>query len=142
MRYRGEHGTLLNWFSRLPQAMVDVRPRIRTGHAWSLVLTRRYAEADAELNALEKMHVTEEGGDVRSEVEMIRCVYYALSDQTLLARSTSAAWLKSLRLSDPRASAAAARRHGRRRRLSARRRIARPSSAVAASRASALRSSA
>ncbi|WP_133648726.1 LuxR C-terminal-related transcriptional regulator [Paraburkholderia flava] len=93
VQYRGEHGTLLNWFSRLPQTMVDVRPRIRTGHAWSLVLTRRYAEADAELNALEKMHVTEEGGDVRSEVEMIRCVYYALSDQALLARTTSAAWL-------------------------------------------------
>ena len=43
VQHRGEHATLLAWLTRLPQALVHARPKIRTGHAWSLVLTRRYA---------------------------------------------------------------------------------------------------
>ncbi len=94
VQYRGEHATLLNWLSRLPEALVHERPRIRTGHAWTLVLTRRHAEADAELQALENSYAGEDESDIRSVVEMIRCVYYALSDQPLMARSASEAWLR------------------------------------------------
>lgn len=40
VQHRGEHATLLAWLTRLPQTLVHARPKIRTGHAWSLVLTR------------------------------------------------------------------------------------------------------
>ena len=95
VQYRGEHATLLGWLTRLPQALVHARPKIRTGHAWSLVLTRRHAEADQELRALESACADDGDDGVRCVVEMIRCVYFALSDQPLLAKSASEAWLKS-----------------------------------------------
>jgi LuxR family maltose regulon positive regulatory protein len=95
VQYRGEHATLLGWLTRLPQALIHARPKIRTGHAWSLVLTRRHAEADQELRALESACADDGDDDVRCVVEMIRCVYFALSDQPLLAKSASEAWLKS-----------------------------------------------
>ncbi|MDA7416260.1 LuxR C-terminal-related transcriptional regulator [Xenophilus arseniciresistens] len=95
VQYRGEHATLLAWLARLPQALVQARPHIRTGHAWSLVLTRRHAEADAELRALESLgaDAQDDDGAVRCVVEMIRCVYYALSDQPLRAKAAGEAWL-------------------------------------------------
>ncbi|MEJ8825747.1 LuxR C-terminal-related transcriptional regulator [Variovorax humicola] len=99
VQHRGEHATLLAWLTRLPQALVHTRPKIRTGHAWSLVLTRRYAEAEHELRALESA-CTEAGsmddeGDLRCVVEMIRCVYWAHAGEPMLAKSRSEAWLKS-----------------------------------------------
>ena len=98
VQHRGEHATLLGWLTRLPQASIHARPKIRIGHAWSLVLTRRHAEADQELRALEAV-CANDGGDgndsVRCMVEMIRCVYFALSDQPLLAKSASEAWLRA-----------------------------------------------
>ncbi len=97
VQHRGEHATLLGWLERLPQALVRARPGIRTGHAWSLVLTRRLAEADAELRALESdsLNGLDEAdlGAVRCTVEMIRCVYFALSDQPLRAKVAGEAWL-------------------------------------------------
>lgn len=101
VQHRGEHATLLAWLARLPQRLVQARPRIRTGHAWSLVLTRRHAEADAELRALESLGDSsptgaqdDDGDAVRCVVEMIRCVYYALSDQPLRAKAAGEAWLR------------------------------------------------
>lgn len=96
VQHRGEHATLLGWLTRLPQALVHARPGIRTGHAWSLVLTRRHAEADAELRALEGdgLDGMDHDGSVRCVVEMIRCVYYALSDQPLRAKAAGEAWLR------------------------------------------------
>ncbi len=95
VQHRGEHATLLGWLTRLPQALVHARPKIRTGHAWSLVLTRRHAEADQELRALESACLEDSDGDLRCVVEMIRCVYFALSDQPLLAKAGSEAWLQA-----------------------------------------------
>jgi len=95
VQHRGEHATLLGWLTRLPPALVLARPKIRTGHAWSLVLTRRHAEADQELRSLESACTDDSDEGVRSMVEMIRCVYYALSDQPLLAKAASEAWLRS-----------------------------------------------
>ncbi len=98
VQHRGEHATLLGWLDRLPQALVRERPGIRTGHAWSLVLTRRLPEADAELRALEGegLDGIDEAdlGAVRCTVEMIRCVYYALSDQPLRAKAAGETWLR------------------------------------------------
>ncbi len=98
VQHRGEHATLLGWLQRLPQELVRERPGIRTGHAWSLVLTRRLPEADAELRALEGdgLDGVDEAdlGAVRCTVEMIRCVYYALSDQPLRAKAAGEAWLR------------------------------------------------
>ncbi len=95
VQHRGEHATLLGWLTRLPQALVHARPKIRTGHAWSLVLTRRYPEADQELCALEA--ACAESGDeaLRCVVEMIRCVYWAHTGESLLAKARSELWLKS-----------------------------------------------
>ena len=99
VQHRGEHATLLHWLTRLPQAMVQARPQIRIGHAWSLVLTRRYPEADRELLALEGSCATHATGTrddpVRRVVEMIRCVYFALTDQPALAKARSEAWLRT-----------------------------------------------
>ncbi|MBS0448391.1 MAG: hypothetical protein JSR59_20895 [Proteobacteria bacterium] len=96
VQHRGEHATLLHWLTRLPPELVRTRPKIRTGHAWSLVLTRRFVEADQELRALEARGA---GGadddDTRGVVEMIRSVYYALSDQAVQAKSAAEAWFRS-----------------------------------------------
>ncbi|MDM0018745.1 LuxR C-terminal-related transcriptional regulator [Variovorax saccharolyticus] len=95
VQHRGEHATLLGWLTRLPQALVHARPKIRTGHAWSLVLTRRYPEADQELRALEAA-CAESGDDaLRRIVEMIRCVYWAHTGELLLAKARSEAWLQT-----------------------------------------------
>ncbi|MGJ7495502.1 LuxR C-terminal-related transcriptional regulator [Variovorax sp. RT4R15] len=95
VQHRGEHATLLGWLTRLPQALVHARPKIRTGHAWSLVLTRRYSEAEQELRALETA-CAESGDDtLRCVVEMIRCVYWAHTGEPLLAKARSELWLKS-----------------------------------------------
>jgi len=95
VQHRGEHATLLGWLARLPQQLVHARPKIRIGHAWSLVLTRRYPEAEHELRALE--HACTESGDdeLRCMVEMIRCVYWAHVGEPLQAKSSSEVWLKS-----------------------------------------------
>lgn len=95
VQHRGEHATLLGWLARLPQQLVHARPKIRIGHAWSLVLTRRYAEAEHELRALEQ--ACGEGGDdeLRYMVEMIRCVYWAHVGEPLQAKASSEVWLKS-----------------------------------------------
>ncbi|HEU0201748.1 MAG TPA: AAA family ATPase, partial [Burkholderiaceae bacterium] len=95
VQHRGEHATLLSWLARLPADLVHARPKIRIGHAWSLVLTRRYAEADRELKELERGSVSEHDDDVRCVVEMIRCVYFALTDQAVLAKEKADAWLES-----------------------------------------------
>ncbi|WP_416049514.1 LuxR C-terminal-related transcriptional regulator [Cupriavidus basilensis] len=103
VQHRGEHATLLGWLTRLPQALVHARPKIRTGHAWSLVLTRRYPEAEQELRALEAAcadsgtvdAAVDDGGALRSVIEMIRCVYWAHTGEPLLAKSRSEAWLRS-----------------------------------------------
>ena len=95
VQHRGEHATLLAWLTRLPQTLVHARPKIRTGHAWSLVLTRRYPEAEQELRALESA-CAESGDDtLRCVVEMIRCVYWAHAGEPLLAKARSELWLKS-----------------------------------------------
>ncbi|MBS0339892.1 MAG: hypothetical protein JSS56_05165, partial [Proteobacteria bacterium] len=95
VQHRGEHATLLGWLARLPQHLVHARPKIRIGHAWSLVLTRRYAEAEHELRALEQ--ACRESGDdeLRCMVEMIRCVYWAHVGEPLQAKASSEGWLKS-----------------------------------------------
>jgi len=93
VQHRGEHATLLGWLARLPQALVHANPKIRIGHAWSLVLTRRHAEADAELRALEAVDGADDS--VRWVVEMIRCMYFALSDQPVAAKTASEAWLRN-----------------------------------------------
>ncbi|MBV8156051.1 MAG: hypothetical protein JO278_00245 [Dyella sp.] len=95
VQHRGEHATLLGWLARLPQQLVHARPKIRIGHAWSLVLTRRYPEAEHELRALE--HACQESGDddVRNMVDMIRCVYWAHVGEPLQAKASSELWLKS-----------------------------------------------
>ncbi|HTJ93475.1 MAG TPA: hypothetical protein VL424_10265, partial [Pararobbsia sp.] len=95
VQHRGEHATLLGWLARLPQHLVYARPTIRVGHAWSLVMTRRYAEAESELRALE--HACHESGDdaLRRMVEMIRCVYWAHVSEPLQAKAGSELWLKS-----------------------------------------------
>ncbi|EHP42678.1 LuxR family ATP-dependent transcriptional regulator [Cupriavidus basilensis OR16] len=99
VQHRGEHATLLGWLTRLPQALVHARPKIRTGHAWSLVLTRRYPEAEQELRALEAAcsdsGAVDDEGALRSVIEMIRCVYWAHTGEPLLAKSRSEAWLRS-----------------------------------------------
>jgi len=95
VQHRGEHATLLGWLPRLPQQLVHARPKIRIGHAWSLVLTRRYPEAEYELRALE--HACQESGDdeLRSMVDLIRCVYWAHVGEPLQAKASSELWLKS-----------------------------------------------
>lgn len=95
VQHRGEHATLLGWLARLPQQLVHARPKIRVGHAWSLVLTRRYPEAEYELRALE--HACQDSGDdeLRSMVDMIRCVYWAHVGEPLQAKASSELWLKS-----------------------------------------------
>ena len=95
VQHRGEHATLLGWLARLPQHLVYERPKIRVGHAWSLAMTRRYAEAERELRALE--HACQETGDdeLRCMVEMIRCVYWAHVGEPLQAKAGSETWLKS-----------------------------------------------
>ncbi|WP_218508240.1 LuxR C-terminal-related transcriptional regulator [Variovorax sp. dw_308] len=95
VQHRGEHATLLAWLTRLPQALVHARPKIRTGHAWSLVLTRHYPEAEQELRALESACAEDGDDDLRCVVEMIRCVYWAHTGEPLLAKSRSEGWLKS-----------------------------------------------
>lgn len=95
VQHRGEHATLLAWLARLPQHLVHARPKIRVGHAWSLVLTRRYQEAEQELRALEQA-CSESGDDeLRCMVEMIRCVYWAHVGEPLQAKASSETWLKS-----------------------------------------------
>ncbi|CAM2157355.1 LuxR family transcriptional regulator, maltose regulon positive regulatory protein [Pararobbsia alpina] len=95
VQHRGEHATLLGWLARLPQHLVYARPKIRVGHAWSLAMTRRYAEAEHELRALE--HACQESGEdeLRYMVEMIRCVYWAHVGEPLQAKAGSETWLKS-----------------------------------------------
>jgi LuxR family maltose regulon positive regulatory protein len=97
VQHRGEHATLLLWLTRLPPELVRTRPKIRTGHAWSLVLTRRFAEADQELRALEAARATGDADDddTRCVVEMIRSVYFALSDQAVQAKAAAEAWFRS-----------------------------------------------
>lgn len=96
VQHRGEHATLLHWLTRLPPELVRTRPKIRTGHAWSLVLTRRFAEADQELRALEAARAAgADDDDTRCVVEMIRSVYYALSDQAVQAKAAAEAWFRS-----------------------------------------------
>ncbi|SFM55526.1 LuxR family transcriptional regulator, maltose regulon positive regulatory protein [Variovorax sp. OV329] len=95
VQHRGEHATLLGWLARLPQHLVHARPKIRVGHAWSLVLTRRYAEAEQELRALEQACSESGDAELRCMVEMIRCVYWAHAGEPLQAKATSETWLKS-----------------------------------------------
>ena len=95
---RGEHATLLDWMRRLPDAQVDVRPQLRVAHAWSLTLTRQYKRAERELEKLDASPERKSGLASRDPaalraVEMIRCVLYALTDQTARCLSASNAWL-------------------------------------------------
>jgi len=95
VQHRGEHATLLAWLARLPQHLVHARPKIRVGHAWSLVLTRRYLEAEQELRALEQACGESGDDELRCMVEMIRCVYWAHVGEPLQAKASSETWLKS-----------------------------------------------
>lgn len=95
VQQRGQHATLLGWLARLPQHLVHARPKIRIGHAWSLVLTRRYQEAELELRALELACGESGDEDLRCMVEMIRCVYWAHVGEPLQAKASSEVWLKS-----------------------------------------------
>jgi len=95
VQHRGEHSTLLHWLTRLPQPLVQRRPKIRTGHAWSLVMTRRYPEAERELLALEQSAGYVADDALRCMVEMIRCVYWAHTGQPALAKARSEAWLEA-----------------------------------------------
>ena len=95
VQHRGEHATLLGWLARLPQQLVHARPKIRVGHAWSLVLTRRYLEAEHELRALEQACGESGDDELRCMVEMIRCVYWAHVGEPLQAKASSETWLKS-----------------------------------------------
>ena len=95
VQHRGEHATLLGWLARLPQHLVHARPKIRVGHAWSLVLTRRYLEAEQELRALERACGENGDDELRCMVEMIRCVYWAHVGEPLQAKASSETWLKS-----------------------------------------------
>lgn len=93
VQHRGEHATLLGWLGRLPQTLVRTRPQIRIGLAWSLVLTRRHAQAEHELRTLEAACAGSADRALCCVVEMIRCVYWAYSDQPLRARECSERWL-------------------------------------------------
>jgi len=95
VQHRGEHATLLGWLARLPQQLVHARPKIRVGHAWSLVLTRRYLEAEHELRALEQACGETGDDELRCMVEMIRCVYWAHVGEPLQAKGSAETWLKS-----------------------------------------------
>lgn len=95
VQHRGEHATLLGWLARLPQQLVHARPKIRIGHAWSLVMTRHYPEAEYELRALELACQESGDQDLRSMVDLIRCVYWAHVGEPLQAKAGSELWLKS-----------------------------------------------
>jgi ATP/maltotriose-dependent transcriptional regulator MalT/DNA-binding response OmpR family regulator len=103
MQIRGEHATLLNWVSMLPAAYVERRPSIKLAYAWSLMLTHRFAEAEAEIANLEKSFVAKDdanSSDADAQKDkflrkagMMRCVLLGLTDRTALALSAGMEWL-------------------------------------------------
>ncbi|MBI5907300.1 MAG: hypothetical protein HY853_01745 [Burkholderiales bacterium] len=110
VQHRGEHATLKTWLGALPKALVDARPVIRVAAAWSAIFTRRLAEADEHLYYLTKdnkvgLNDSSVGGiagdKLLSAIGMLRCLYYALTDQVQKCRSDSEAWLARWPAADP-----------------------------------------
>jgi ATP/maltotriose-dependent transcriptional regulator MalT len=101
---RGEHVTLLNWISALPQSLVRQRPEIRLSYIWSLIHTYRYADAEKEFSSLEVYievaSVASAGkkheamlDTVMRKCMMMRCVFDVFSARAQHAGITSLEWL-------------------------------------------------
>lgn len=104
VQLRGEHATLLNWITALPQAYIEQRPKIKLPTIWSLMLTHRYQEAEREFASLEKVIENkaalalppEQQADldfVTQKNAMMRCVLYGVTDRPVLAGQWSLNWL-------------------------------------------------
>ncbi len=100
---RGEHATLINWMAGLPAEVIDARPRIRLGNAWASIFTRRYTEAEREFETLlaycdDRLQTDLDPTDtpldeIRCSVEMMKCVLFAMIDDSDRCRRNSADWL-------------------------------------------------
>lgn len=59
MLTRGEWGTLLAWFARLPEPVIQARPALALFHAWGLALTGQAAAAEARLASVTGVNTPE-----------------------------------------------------------------------------------
>lgn len=102
-QYRGEHATLLKWIDELPPEYTESRPHIHIGLAWTSIFTRRYTEASsnfekllAHCENLQNKGTTADkcrADEIRCSVEMMKCVQYAITDNSAVCRRNSADWL-------------------------------------------------
>jgi ATP/maltotriose-dependent transcriptional regulator MalT/DNA-binding response OmpR family regulator len=110
---QGECATLLDWVGKLPASYVEQRPNIRLAHAWALMCTRRFAEAQAQLTRLEQAiesGVTREtyagdsatAADLPRRTGMVRCAFHAWTDQAERAAALCMDWLSGWGQSDTR----------------------------------------
>lgn len=102
-RNYGRHSTFLYWTNKLPPAHLNRFPKIQCIRVWSLNVVRRYGEADAILNGLEKQieeqkaHGRPDGssdGDyVARAVELERYIQLTLRDQWVGLAPKVRSWL-------------------------------------------------
>ena len=102
--YQGELHTLMDWMKILPTAHVEAWPRIRYSHAWSLLFTRHFHEAQKELDLLEnycddREALGEDNTDitlqeVRCATETCRCAINCILDDTIASHRDSIRWLQ------------------------------------------------
>ncbi len=102
--YKGELHTLMDWMKILPAAHVDAWPRIRYSHAWSLLFTRHFEEAQKELDLLDDYCNQHEAQaedniditvlEIRCATETCRCAINCILDDTEASHRTSTRWLQ------------------------------------------------
>lgn len=106
VQLHGEHTTLLNWITQLPESALSSWPTIRINHAWSLSFNRRFEEAEQELKKLEvyrddlraqsnSSSAQQKIAQINREVQLQRCINFALQDRHEESRLTSDTWLQT-----------------------------------------------
>jgi ATP/maltotriose-dependent transcriptional regulator MalT/DNA-binding response OmpR family regulator len=110
VRSHGEHMLLLDWVGKLPPSYIEQRPNIRLAYAWALMCMRRYPEAQAQLESLERMINSGMYGNASSahdavddlvrKTRMMRCVFYGLTGRAELATASCMEWLSKWGRSD------------------------------------------
>ncbi|MEN3364525.1 MAG: hypothetical protein V7606_1799 [Burkholderiales bacterium] len=104
----GEYPMLLDWVGKLPSTFIEQRPNIRLAYAWALMWMRRFPEAQAQLESVERAIAsgitgdTAPNDDLARRAGMMRCVFYGLTNSVECATASCMEWLSRWGQSDAR----------------------------------------
>jgi LuxR family maltose regulon positive regulatory protein len=104
----GDHITLLNWVTQLPEECLDRWPQVRLDYAWSLAFSSRAEDSDQQLRLVEKWikqsgrhHADGAPNIIAARLTMMRCLVAGGGDDTTQSRALSAQWLRERPVDDP-----------------------------------------